>query len=750
VLVMLAMAVNVLALGTVTALFLGATTRGQLPTVYALGAAFGALASALTAALASRVPRVVEVVGCFSLLSLCLFVGSWLLPVAARPVLFVLHPVATGLAALGVVQAYALVNDCLDAEQAKRLLPAIAAGGTVGAMAAGGGLAWLAPRFGAARLLPAAAVLCAGAALVSVWFLARHGAQLGSVRTPAHGSRTPSDRPADTTALVRDLLRSRLLRGFAATQMLVAGASTLLKFNLESSLQAQLGVDRIAAFLGVLNLAANATALCVQSFAEARLLRRYGLMLGLLATAAVLSAGASLLLITSGLWVVASVRFAESVARFSVTRTAEDLVLLPLPSSMRRRAKTLITSALAPLAVLLSSLAIIALGASRRAPTSALMLVLGCVGVLAALSLRSRYLEQLRRSLKRRRLTLDPATRLSETAVIAGLIAGLPASSGTERLLLLRALARQRLAGSAVVASLAQLTRELQVELCCGQLVRLLRAALERAQRSPLQRRIVTSELDYHAQHVEEALFLLLMLVYAPQDMLRAQLSYARGERRVRAFALEVLAQSLDAAPRDLLLPYLSSLPQDEQLQQAERALRLSVHDATRAPMPGRLRPLALYLGLEKPATDDEESLMPSLEEVLILRTVELFSRLSPEELQSIADIAEPRHVTAGEVVFREGDPGDAFYVVLHGELAVSRAGAAVATLRDGECFGELALLDRGLRSATVSARTACQLSRIADEDFRELLERYPSIAMAMLAILARRNAGLLEKSVTA
>ncbi|HEX7477165.1 MAG TPA: hypothetical protein VF331_05125, partial [Polyangiales bacterium] len=47
VLVMLAMAVNVLALGTVTALFLGATTRGQLPTVYALGAAFGALASAL-------------------------------------------------------------------------------------------------------------------------------------------------------------------------------------------------------------------------------------------------------------------------------------------------------------------------------------------------------------------------------------------------------------------------------------------------------------------------------------------------------------------------------------------------------------------------------------------------------------------------------------------------------------------------------------------------------------------------------
>jgi CRP-like cAMP-binding protein len=69
-----------------------------------------------------------------------------------------------------------------------------------------------------------------------------------------------------------------------------------------------------------------------------------------------------------------------------------------------------------------------------------------------------------------------------------------------------------------------------------------------------------------------------------------------------------------------------------------------------------------------------------------------------------------------------------------------------VATLSSGECFGELALLDRGLRAATVTANRQCSLSRIMDDDFRDLLERCPSIAIQMLAILARRNASLLDR----
>ena len=69
-----------------------------------------------------------------------------------------------------------------------------------------------------------------------------------------------------------------------------------------------------------------------------------------------------------------------------------------------------------------------------------------------------------------------------------------------------------------------------------------------------------------------------------------------------------------------------------------------------------------------------------------------------------------------------------------------------MAVLSDGECFGELALLDRGVRSATVTARTDCELARIRAEDFHDLLDEAPSIARAMLLILARRQARALDK----
>ncbi len=749
---MLAMAVNVLSLGTVTALFLAATTRAALPAVYALGAAFGAFSAAAMASLATRVSRAVEVAGCFLLLSLSLLAAFWLLPAAPPGLLFVVHPVATGLSALGVVQAYALINDCLDAEQAKRVLPAIGAGGTLGAMAAGGGMAWAAPRLGVANLLPLAAATCLAAAVVAVVFLLRHAPRFGSEPATAQGSRALSKRPPGATSVVSDLLRSPLLRQFALLQMLLAALSTLLKFSLESKLQAQLGVNHIAVFLGVLNLCANAAALCVQTMVEARVLRRFGLMFGVLAAPVILTAGACVLLVASGLWVVASVRLSESVVRFSVARTAEDLVLLPVPSVMRRRAKTVITSVLSPLAVFFASLMILLIGATRGSSTHVLMLMLmlGCCGVLAALSLRTRYVAQLLRSLKRRRVTLDASLRVSEPQTLSGLVAGLPRTDGSERVALLRALASQRLRGAPALAQLTQVAREVRGELRCGHIVRLSRAALRELPLSAVQRRSASAELDFQAQRLEEMLFLLLALIYPPDDMLRAQLSYVQGERRVRAFALELLAQNLEPVLRNQLLPYLASLPEEEQIMQAERALDVSRQAVLRSALPRRLHWLQLYLSLAEPENADEERLMPSLEEIMILRTVTLFSRLSPEELQSIAEIAERRSVAAGVTLFREGDPGDALYVILRGELAVSRGGAAVATLRDGECFGELALLDRGLRTATVTANTACELSRIGDEDFRELLERYPSIALAMLSILARRVTSLLEKPAAA
>src|SRR5262249_29452703 len=146
-----------------------------------------------------------------------------------------------------------------------------------------------------------------------------------------------------------------------------------------------------------------------------------------------------------------------------------------------------------------------------------------------------------------------------------------------------------------------------------------------------------------------------------------------------------------------------SARPTEERFAHARKLLGIGAN----APLAALLargqghapRWLALYLLETSPATEDEVRLMSLLETMFVLRTVELFSELATEELRAIASLAERASYASGTVIVREGEPGDSFYVLLHGEASVSRGDKRIATLRDGECFGELALLDRGVRN---------------------------------------------------
>ena len=131
-------------------------------------------------------------------------------------------------------------------------------------------------------------------------------------------------------------------------------ASTLLRYEFETALQGNLTVERITVFLGLFNLGTNATILLVQTLVERRLLKSFGLFAGLLSVPSVFALCIPLLLFLPGIAVVALIRFAEYAARFSIARTADDLVLLPLSSVKRRRARTLVSGALLPLSVLVT------------------------------------------------------------------------------------------------------------------------------------------------------------------------------------------------------------------------------------------------------------------------------------------------------------------------------------------------------------------------------------------------------------
>ncbi len=130
------------------------------------------------------------------------------------------------------------------------------------------------------------------------------------------------------------------------------------------------------------------------------------------------------------------------------------------------------------------------------------------------------------------------------------------------------------------------------------------------------------------------------------------------------------------------------------------------------------------------------------------LRQVPLFAGLSDRHLRKVAKLVMPVRFDAGAAIVREGSPGHTFFVILEGRATVVRRGARPAKLRPGEYFGEMALLDRRPRSATVMAETELSALRISADPFGKLLRSEPSIAVALLETLSVRVRELEHQSV--
>ena len=121
------------------------------------------------------------------------------------------------------------------------------------------------------------------------------------------------------------------------------------------------------------------------------------------------------------------------------------------------------------------------------------------------------------------------------------------------------------------------------------------------------------------------------------------------------------------------------------------------------------------------------------------LRAVPLFSGCNEKHLEFIASRVEEVDVKAGRVLTEEGQSGGEFFIVLSGEAEVKRAAKAVDTIRPGDFFGEIALLDNGPRTATVTATTPMRLLVLSPRQFQDVLHHEPEIAVTLLHTVTRR-----------
>jgi CRP/FNR family transcriptional regulator, cyclic AMP receptor protein len=122
------------------------------------------------------------------------------------------------------------------------------------------------------------------------------------------------------------------------------------------------------------------------------------------------------------------------------------------------------------------------------------------------------------------------------------------------------------------------------------------------------------------------------------------------------------------------------------------------------------------------------------------LREVKILRGLKDSDLAGLAaDLAE-RRVAQGDTIVGEGTGGVAFFFILEGETSVLVGGEEVATLKQGEYVGELALLDpEGPRTATVTAKTDVVLAAMSAWQFRPFILAQPEVAWTLLQRLARR-----------
>ena len=140
-----------------------------------------------------------------------------------------------------------------------------------------------------------------------------------------------------------------------------------------------------------------------------------------------------------------------------------------------------------------------------------------------------------------------------------------------------------------------------------------------------------------------------------------------------------------------------------------------------------------------KARSESPPSVPPQRGPVAALQRVGLFADMDRRQTEQIARLLKIRPFAKGETVIMEGSGGAAFFLIESGEATVTCKGVTVATLGPGDYCGELALIDGGPRSATVTAATALICYGLTFWEFRPLVERNGTVAWKLLQALAKR-----------
>jgi CRP-like cAMP-binding protein len=133
-----------------------------------------------------------------------------------------------------------------------------------------------------------------------------------------------------------------------------------------------------------------------------------------------------------------------------------------------------------------------------------------------------------------------------------------------------------------------------------------------------------------------------------------------------------------------------------------------------------------------------EQRKLATIEKVIFLKSVDIFSHATIEELGRVAALTDEVHFEPGEAIYREGEPTDAIYLVLKGRVAVEGDGRVVREIGEAQAFGTVAALDRNPAVHTVKAIDPVHALKLNAQDFDDILSIDFELVRAVLHALCR------------
>lgn len=240
--------------------------------------------------------------------------------------------------------------------------------------------------------------------------------------------------------------------------------------------------------------------------------------------------------------------------------------------------------------------------------------------------------------------------------------------------------------------------------------------------------------------------FAILRALEDPSVVRSIERALRLGSPKARAAALEVLANLGDREAANLLVLLLEDSPLLEKVRHAGADVEAlqdvdSAVDADRRALDTWIRLGADYYRKEG---GEDVSQRETMERLLLLREVPLFARLSLHQLEAIGSVMRESHYLAGEVVFREGDPGGELYLLLEGRVRIVKDHGTpdeviLGTVEAPGYFGEMAALDDRPRSATVVVADDARLLALDGDSFKDLMLQMPEIAFEVCRELSER-----------